>query len=100
MNAIFDYRELFTKDNDPNTEVLTKLSDSDYDRELYEVILIQQLDKQQYKDFNRLLRINDKTYGSCGHEWDCCGCCTGVSAEAEHLRNGIFKVKFGVYFNY
>lgn len=98
MNAVFNFRELFIGE-DFKTSQFTDTS-TDHDRNIYEAILIQQMNKQEYKDFNRLLRLNDKDYGHCGHEWDCCGCCTGTGATIEPIASGVFKVKYEVCFNY
>lgn len=110
MNAVFNYQELFlpidfekygTSAPLPNTKQFSVSESSDYDRNVIEVILLQEFNKNQWKDFTQKLRLNTlNNIGHCGHEWDCCGCLCGQSMDYEYLKKGVFKVTFSQSFNY
>ena len=101
MNAVFNYTELVNpQTNELDFKKFSISIESDYDRSIYEAIVIQSMDKETYKSFNRLARKNTASYGSCGHEWDCCGCSTGTSLNIEYLKGNVFKVTYTEGFNY
>lgn len=109
MQAVFNYQDLFlstdcngdTCEPFPNLKLFSETEKSDYDCVSSEVVLIQEFNKTQWKDFSSKLRQNSpKRIGHCGHEWDCCGCLSGQSMGYEYIKKGVFKITFSQSFNY
>ncbi len=98
MNAVFNYLELFS-DEGVNINSFTPNDESDIDVRIFDAVLIQQMNKQQYKDFSHKLRVNDKSY-HCGHEHDCCGCISSERIDLEYVSQSIFKLQYRVNLNY
>lgn len=98
MKAVFNYMELFNGD-EPNVKNFDCSGESDYDFHVYEAVIIQQMNKEMFRDLNRKIRVNSKDF-RCGHDYDCCGCLSRIHLYFEHVKNDVFKIRYTESFNY
>lgn len=76
-----------------------QLVESEAERKIYVRQFSGRITKARFKRLKRQERIFTGNMPHCGHDWDCCGCLSSVSAKFTYSHNLVtFEVK--EYFNY